>query len=713
MRVFMVNIKFQACLLATALFLSGCTSIESLKNNRDSIDAEPKPIAGSLGDRLIPNTDTSNDTAKDVASAQIFKGTGQVINMPKARPYIQLKGDAVVLNFEKVPLEDVVHGILGDILKLDYIIESPIKGSVTLRTQSPIPRDQLLSILETMLQSKRAVMVRDQNNRYIISGSSAVKNLLPGFDNPATKGAGFSHVIVPLEHIGAIEMAEILGPVATKNAFVRIDALRNLLILAGTRTQMDGWLEIISTFDIDLLNGMSVAIFPVEHSNVAEVTQALGTLLATGDNSNILSGLVRVVPLETLGSILVVTPKKQYLDKIKEWIAHLDRAPDYGVEPQLFVYKVQNGEAEHLAQLLSGIFGGGNSISRGGSGIGSGVSPGLTPSTLSSGGISGSGGSTARRQSGASGRSGQGSYVLGNDTRIVADDVNNSLLVYATQSKYRKIENALGKLDVVPLQVLIEASILEVTLSDNLSYGLQWYLDNSLGNGWRGGGQLSDESGISIQAPGFAYAFNNPLGDLRAVLNTLASKDLIRVISTPSIMVLDNQDALIHVGNQEPIRSTQTVTEGGNVSNSITYRDTGVKLDVHPSVNASGLVTMDIAQSVTDITPELGPTGQVGFYTRDFKSRVAVRSGQAVVLGGLISDKNTSGKSGVPFFYKLPIIGSLFGGTSVKESRTELLVIITPHVVAGDKDLRAITQEMRNRMQALSIFDESLGKIKE
>lgn len=193
---------------------------------------------------------------------------------------------------------------------------------------------------------------------------------------------------------------------------------------------------------------------------------------------------------------------------------------------------------------------------------------------------------------------------------------------------------------------------------------------------------------------------------MKAVLNTLAEKALINVISTPSVMVLDNHTAAIHVGDQQPIQSQSTVTTGGNVQNSITYKDTGVKLQVTPSVNDGGLVTLDIDQTVTDVGPVDAATRQRSFLERHVSSRVAIRSGESVVLGGLIRDNETEGKSGVPLLMDIPVVGALFSTTTKASSRTELLIFITPRVMEGDEDLRDLNREMRARMQGLTNFED-------
>ena len=187
---------------------------------------------------------------------------------------------------------------------------------------------------------------------------------------------------------------------------------------------------------------------------------------------------------------------------------------------------------------------------------------------------------------------------------------------------------------------------------------------------------------------------------------------MINVISTPSVMVLDNHTASIQVGDQQPIQSSQTITDGGNSIQSIEYRDTGVQLEVTPSVNAGGLVTMDILQSTTDVGPVDAATNQRSFLERNVSSRVAVRSGESVVLGGLIRDNQTTGKSGLPLLHNIPVIGNLFGRTVDSSDRTELLVFITPKVLKNEQDLRDVGVEMRARMKGLKRFDDlpSIGE---
>ena len=695
-------------LSVTLVFLASCATQDVVPSQQP---ATPSLATGALAARQSddggPVAEPSPDQKID-GRGVIFRGTDVGVKMPTARQPIKLYGDAVSLNFEEAPLSEVVHSVLGDILELDYIVEHPVQGAVTLRTRSPIPRDQLLPILESLLHNNGALMVRGPNDRLFISGAQKAGRMAPSFQNAKGAGTGFSNVIVPLQYIGAPEMAEILKPVATETAFVRIDTKRNLLVLAGTQMQIDGWLDIVTTFDIDQLAGTSVGIFPITRGAVEDVFVELEHIINTADGGTRTGGgagrglgsMVRVLPVERLNSILVVSPRAAYIETVGRWVEQLDSIDEPASEATLHVYNVVNGNAAQMAMLLSTIFGetsGG--VGAKGQRPQSQVAPGMN--SQRSGGLGGAGNMPG---TGAGQSMGGSSFELGEAIRVVSDDYNNALLVYASPYEYNKIERILKKLDVVATQVLIEASIVEVQLTDGLEFGLEWTFQNGIGNNYRGAGAL-DLTGLAPVSPGFSYTVTSA-NDVRAVVNALAEESLVNVISTPSVLVLDNHTAAIHVGDQQPIQSRQLVTDGGNITNSIEYKDTGVKLEVTPSVNDGGLVTLDVNQSVTDVGPEDAATGQRSFLERNVSSRIAVRSGESVVLGGLITDNSTVAKSGVPYLMDIPMLGNLFSRNTDATKRVELLVFITPKVVESDAELRDLTREMRDRMRGLTGFDD-------
>ena len=673
-----------------------------------------------------------------VEQPRIMRGNDRIL--APANNKGQITGTAAGLKFEEAPLAEVVSLILREIAKVDYVIHPPINGTVTLATQGEISADQAVLLLEAALQANGLQMARDTRGVYHIGRAEAIKGIVPALRQVGGAGPlppGYGAIVVPLKFIGAGEMASILRPMAPPEALVRVDTVRNLLVLVGTRTQAEGWLDIVSTFDVDMLKGMSVGVFPLKHVSTREVEAALRLLSAGGvaaypaapagpagaaraadpaggaalSPSFPLFGALRVLPIERINSVMVVTPRAAYLDEARRWIEKLDQPGGNSPEAQLFVYPVQNGNAKHLANVLNGLFGNGTPAPQ--TATSSGVAPGLQQATATSSGFSNAGmGLSAGAPVGGGLQGGGTSTVQGSGLttvsltaglRVMADEINNAVLVYGTRGEFEKIEITLRRLDVPPTQVLIEASIIEVTLTDDLKYGLQWIFTDKVRSGLTGTGVLGTVAGAAFGATpaGFSYTLRNTLGDVRAVISALADKSLVKVISSPSLMVLDNHTATIAVGNQQPIKVGDTITTGGVITSNIQYKDTGVNLAVTPSVNAGNMVTMQINQSVTDVGQVDAATLQRSFLQRQFASKVAVRSGETLVLGGLIRDNTTNGKSGLPGLQDIPLFGNLFGTNVNSTNRTELLVIITPRVVRTEQDMRQMGQELKDRMKTL------------
>ena len=708
-----VKIVLVSCLLAS------CATMDSEQATTDT--ASPQQTAAPASKAFVDASaalSTSASALADVnageqrADPTIYRGNDRQWRMPAVPEPVKFIGDDVSLNFEQAPLSEVMHAIMGDILQLDYVVDRPVNGRVTLRTRTPIPRGELLEVLESLLKANNALLIKGSDGRYLVTGSQGSR-LSPEIANPASSDAGFSTIIVPLRYISAANMAEILEPVAEERSFVLVDNSRNILMLAGTRDQLDGWLDIVTTFDVDQLQGMSVGMFPLENSNVKDVAEALSAMLDDGGQED----LVRVVPVKRLNSLLIVTPRSHYLDTLGVWIERLDSAPDSKFEKRIFVYPVQNTSARRLSKLLNGLYAdelGVVSTVESESNSGGGVAPGMSLESMGSG-LRGSSAESRddRDMGGAITSIGAISESRGpsamEDVRVVADDDNNALMIYSTGKQFELIKAALEQLDTVATQVIIEASILEVTLTDKLEYGLEWTFNNSVGNN-EGTGLLSSAGGplSAATGPGFSYVIANAAGQLpiKAVLNALADESLLNVISTPSVMVLDNNTAFIHVGDQVPIISEQSTGLNVNdrITQSVIYKDTGVQLEVTPSVNAGGLVTMDIQQSVTDVGPQVEGQ-QPTFLERSIMSRVSVRSGQSVVLGGLIRENAANAETGIPFLYQLPLVGPLFGSTKKANRRTELLVIITPRALVSENDLQEVGEEMRAQIRHMELID--------
>lgn len=779
--------------IRTAMALAVCQMLlacaQPAKNNFVSHFGADASQSYVFNEEAPPKSSTDKE---DKAEPRILTGTGKLLG--EAKPVPTVKEASVKLSFEDAPLSQVVRTVLGDILGLDYVLHPPINGTVTLSTQKNIPGDQALYLLETALQANGLAMVRDARGTYHVGRADVLKSLGASVRQASQSTAlapGFGAIVISLNYIGANEMAAILRPMVPADAILRVDAVRNVLVMSGSRAQAEGWLEMVRTFDVNLLEGMSVGVFPLKYVSIQEVSTALQLMSGGGGGAtqpgasvpggasagrpaaagaapaaaalgegNPLFGALRIMPIERLNSILVITPRAAYLDEARRWIAKLDQPGSGGALPQLNIYRVQNGNARHLASVLSGIFGG----TGGGTTANSGVAPGLGTSTMGTGGFgssnsfgstsgfgntggfgnsgfgssgsfgssgfgnSGSGtrlGGTSFGQSGTMGQTGgvQGASPVAasiGSIRVMADELNNSVLVWGTSAEFERIENALKKLDMPPTQVLIEASIVEVTLNDTLRYGLQWAFSGDVGNkGYSGNGGLLEAGGDGadpgassmtaaglgavLQGQGFNYTLKNSLGNIKAVLTALAGKTQVKVVASPTLMVLDNHQAAISVGTQQPYQSGTTVvgTSGTPISN-YAYKDTGVNLQVTPSVNAGNLVTMTVNQSVTDVGAQDKVTGQRSFLQRQIASRVAVRSGESIVMGGLIQENSSSGRAGIPYLYDMPVIGNLFGSTNNSGARTELIVIITPRVVRSDIDVREVSDDLREKMRALT-----------
>ncbi|WP_010462575.1 type II secretion system secretin GspD [Acidovorax radicis] len=725
----------------------------------------PTPVAPNAVQAASSAGEQAQKSAS--SSTKLYPGNDQFFKRDKA-PVVDpvlAKGDKVALNFENVSVSNLAVALLGDLLKLNYTIDAGGDTVVSLHTRQPLARNQVLDVLDAVLLPHDLAIVRDNAGVYHVTKRTVTLGARPVVGASKFKDlSGAGTVIVPLNHIAAAEMAKILAPIAPREAIVYVDSMRNLLVLQGSKAQLGGWLEMVEAFDVDFLSGMSLGVFVLENANVNVVRDALQAMLgsdkssdpygggsaapaggaapnaaggaAAGGNASgagaqmatPLGGLIRVFPVERLNALVVVTPRSHLLAQVETWIRRLDRPTDT-LEASLFVYPVQNGSALQLAEMLNGLFGGQSGQAKsggvaagsaptqfsqgagmGGSGLGTG-NTGSSSSLYGNTGSAGTGGSPMGAALGAGGNRASSNNTsltstsqLDGNVRVVADEKRNALLIRAPRTEYRRIEQALRELDRAPMQVLIEASIVEVSLTGNLEYGVEWYLQNGLSRGRQGEALLDlGTSGIGPKVPGFSYSISKA-DVVRATLNAVATKSQVRLLSSPSILVLNNHTANIQVGQQQPILSSTAAATGGNfITQSITYKDTGVLLSVTPSVNAGGLISMDISQQVTDVGEEDDVTKQRSFQTRQIQTRVAVRSGESIVLGGLIRENDSNTRSGLPGLADVPLLGALFSNTSNQRNRTELLVLMTPRALEDDDQLRSASAEMRERMRSLSL----------
>ncbi|MEA1051507.1 type II secretion system secretin GspD [Lamprobacter modestohalophilus] len=631
-------------------------------------------------------------------------GTG-VFVQPVAAPRsasADIAGPDVSLNFDNTDIREIVKIILGDVLEVSYTLDPAVQGTASLTTARPLSRDLLIPTLETLLRMNNAALV-DRSGRFeVVPVSNAVQGrVVPQLGGTARSiPEGYSVQVVPLQYVGVEEMANILEPLAPEGSIVRVDTLRNLVVLAGSGPEMTSMLDTIQMFDVDWMAGLSVGFFSLEYAKVTDVVTQLETLLAD-ESANAAKGLFRFIPIESANAMLVVSPQQRYLARIEDWIERLDLAEAAGTSAQrLYVYRVRHGNAESLADILTTLFSDGGGSSRVSRTVG-GVAPGREQASMGGDGSSAGSGTTGSASRGAT----ASTLNLSSEVSIVADVVNNSLLVRSSPRDYKKILDALKQLDIVPLQVLVEATIVEIQLTGSLRYGVQWRFKGPAIEGYQSRQSLtqSNSDNPSPTFPGFNWSVVLQPSTIKATLSALAEDNLVNVLSSPTVMVMDNQEAKIEVGDEVPILTTaqQGTSDTDRILNQIEYRQTGVQLSVTPRVTPGGLVQMQIDQQVSSVLEDVGPLGSPSFRNRSITSNVAVRSNQAVVLGGLIQDDTSSGKSGIPGLYRAPIVGSLFGQTNKNARRTELVVVLTPRVIAGDSDIDAVTRDFRRKVKNL------------
>jgi len=628
-----------------------------------------------------------------------------------ARP--QADGD-IKLNFQNANLLEVVKVILGDMLGINYTVDPAVGGAVSMQTTGALHRDDLIPTLELMLRMNGAALITADGLYRVVPLANAMAEVrAPQLgDSTLPLPAGFSVRLVPLRYVAAEEMAQIIEPfIAGSNQVLRVDSGRNLLILAGNAADMARLLDTIEVFDVDRMAGMSVALFTPDFVDAQTLATDLEAVL-NDPQHGLMPGLVRFVVIERLNGLMVVTPRAEHLARVREWIQRLDRdKADAG--PRLFIYRVQNGKATDLADVLSQIFTPDAAVPE------ASLAPGLDRATIGQNPTTITrttrGDEAADRTPPAppataapSAQSAPGAGINIDRlerVQVIADEPNNALLILARGSEYRQILTALKQLDVSPMQVLIEVTIAEVQLTDNLAFGVEWFFKNNFGSKTGEGLlDLGSAAGIGSIVPGFSYALKGP--DVRFVLNTLATESNLSILSSPSLLVLNNQEASINVGEEVPVTTQQRQSLDNPVSNdflrNVEYRDTGVILNVKPRVNAGGLVIMEVQQEVSQATTtaETDPlTPRIR--QRKISSTVAVDSGDTIILGGLIEETRDLSESGLPGLHKVPFLGALFGVKEDNQDRKELIVLITPRAVSNSTAALQVTDQYRRRLQKL------------
>jgi len=660
----------------------------------------------AASDAVVPVADTRdaettglNAVAAEVATAArelqsrpnqiISLGSGtfvQPVGTGKDNGYATAGG--VTLNFEQANLREFLSVVFDTILHENYLVDAQVQGIVTLHTSRPVRLDVVLSIVETVLQSNGAALVRDEGIYKIIPlALAASQSQSPSVGRYASSNSrGFGIQVVPLQYASAAEVQKILGAFVPDGGDIQADELRNVLILSGPRYRLDELLATIRTFDVDWLKGMSFGLFRLQYADAQSLIEEIQSIISS-DGSMQSGASIRLMPIERLNAVLVISHQPSYIAAVQKLIEQFDWGVESAAGRRLYVYDLENGKAESIAGVLQEVFG-------------------QTVTTAPP--VPGAGGN----QASAVAQSIDGGDGIFADNRgvvsIIADKDNNAIVVLAGQQDYRAIEAAIRRLDIAPRQVLIEATIAEVALADSLDYGVKWFLQN-------GNYQLGFGAPAPTQATGdgLAFALFDGNNEVNAFFDLLAAESSVKFLSTPQVMVLDNQTANIRVGDQIPvtIRSSQSTTNpDAPIVTEVQFRDTGTLLTVTPRIKVGGKVSMDISLEVSlpGTEPAVGGGGNVSISQRTINSSVVVQSGQTVVLGGLILETTSDGRSGIPMLMNIPLLGKLFSTKSTDVFRTELIVTISPRVIVDQREMRQVTDELRRRMANATEYENAV-----
>ncbi len=630
----------------------------------------------------------------------------------------------IVLNVENGDIREIVRNLLGDALGEGFIIDPAVTGTVTVRTAKGLKRSDIVPTLEMLLRSVRAVLVKDGNYwRVLPEGGVNLGTVPPRVT--LRPGAGTSVVILPVKHIGAKELEKVITPFAKapSTAAIRVDELRNLLFLSGTEAEIRNMLEIAEMFDVNILAGMSFLLFPLESSDVKGVAADWEKIFPA--TANPFSGLLRIVPIERMNAILLISPQREMIVEARQWLERLDKGTDAGGGARLYVYFVQFGQAEKLQVILQqAITGRANPATPQAT-----VAPGQTAFNLIApvspfpGQPIFTPGNTQPNPAnppvrpltttpvGAAANS--QAIGLARNATVIADKDRNALLIVGTPSEYAAIESAIKKLDTPPKQVAIEVQIAQIQLTGDLSFGLSGLFSGKPDSPVN---RLTSENGIgsiaaatSTSAGGlFNYTWTGAVA--RAALNTLQSAKQVRTIASPTLITLDNQVATFSSGQSISVvtgTTTTPSTTGVVNQNTTQYIPTGVKLNVTPRVSGTN-VFLQIQQSISSSSPSASG-GNPDIDDKSVSTTVMVPSGDTILMGGFIQDKGGNGTNGLPFISTIPVLGGLFGNQNWNADRTELVMLITPRIMVSVEETRSVVDELRQQMSKIETLMPHLG----
>ncbi|MEP6016988.1 MAG: type II secretion system secretin GspD [Paracoccaceae bacterium] len=631
------------------LFLASCGPVDeqSTRGQAPLLANQSNSAQPASGGRAIDRF--RNSLTRPAAERRVV-GTDNFLDEPSVagRPLVQAEDSgAFTLNLVNVPIEQAAKAVLGDTLERNYTIQPGVEGNVTLQTTRPLSEKALLETFETVLELNGAALDVSGDLIKIVNLGSGTQRIA-GINELG--GVGARIIAAPLQFIGTAEMVRLIEPIAGSSVRLQPIPQRNILLIAGTREEVNATIEAVNLFDVDVLKGKSVGLFKLKAAEPEAVVEELNIIFETSDGGS-LQNVVTFVPSQRLGAVIVITSRSKYLSEAEQWIRDLDRTARENKRRPV-VYNLQNRGAAELVPILSEML---QQVSE------------------------------------------EDTLAVEGQAKVVADDTQNAVIVWGNETEQESLSRLIQSLDTTPVQVLLEATIAEVRLTDELNFGLRWFFESG---DFQATNSDAANGAVSSTFPGLSLLFQ---GRSAAVaLNALNSVTDVNVVSSPSLMVVDNQEATLQIGDEVPIATQQVVDTGdpdAPIVNTISFRDTGIILTVKPRVSQSGQVTLDIEQEVSSVsnTTSSGIDSPT-ISQRRIETSVSVRDGETIALGGLIEESRNKNNSKVPGLGDVRGLGTLFRNRSDQIEKTELLILITPKVVRNGNESRAITSELRSRI---------------
>ena len=664
--------------LLLALLIAGCASIDDpfipapmVKATRSDINTTSQVTEGGIARR-----DTSfYQTPKPPPPVRTTVGR-------PPPPPVADAGDTTVatVNLENMPLPQFVNAIFGAILKRNVAIDAQVAQRtemITFRTGKPQSTSQIFAAAQALLRSY-GIAVNDYSGTIRVVAESSQGGSMPEIrrgraspDIPATLRPVF--FLAEMEHVPAMQVSTWLRTLFKEKLVIQDDQQRNALLLSGQSDTVSAAMEAIQMLDQPLMRGrLSARIVPVFWSademakRLVELLQAEGYSVSSQASS---TAPILIMPIAPVNSIIVFASNEQSVNHVLRWAKDLDQTPQ-GRNGNFINYHVRNTDAEELAKTLREVMG------------------------MSSTSATATGGATATA-----------APARANTSKVVVNPAANSLIIQTTTTEFQQWYGLLQELDRPARSALIMATVAEVRLTDNEQFGFQWMLNQFTSHGHLI--NLGTTNTVSTTAaPGtFRISVANMAGDPRALLTALASSNKIRILSNPSIMARNGQDATIQVGQEVPILTSQVSnantgsTTGQGLLQTIQYRNTGVILKVKPVIHSGGRIDLDVSQEVSAAqVNETGVNSSPIILSRKVSTKLSVTDGNTLLLGGLMQEQRTAGNSGIPWLKDIPYVGNIFR-TSISDNteRTELVILLTPYVVEDDFDARSITEAFRNQ----------------